>query len=266
MSDDALFAVLGDGRVRASALTRGPWDPGAQHGGAAAAILARAIEAAQPGAEMRVARVTYELVRPVPVGELGVEAEVVRPGRRVQLVRARLRADDGAVVAQAMALRVRRAPGGSPAVGLDDAGAPPLPLPGPEAIRRFHPPDGGPSFAGAGMELRFARGEFFEPGPALVWMSLRAPVVAGEAPSPLQRTVAAADFASGVGSVLDWGRWVFINPDLTVHLERDAVGEWIVVEADTVIAPDGSGQTTSTLYDERGRIGRSVQALFVDAR
>ena len=68
----ALYEPLGEGRVRATGATRGPWDPRSQHGGAPSALLAGAIEAVQPGAEMRVARVTYELVRPVTVDELRV--------------------------------------------------------------------------------------------------------------------------------------------------------------------------------------------------
>ena len=122
---NALFEPV-DGapdRVRATPLTRGPWDPKAQHGGAPAALLGRAIERVEPGADMPVVRLTFELVRPVPVGELRVEAELVRPGRRVQLVAARLFAGEQLVM-QAFALRMRRAPGAVPPVA---AGAPPVP-------------------------------------------------------------------------------------------------------------------------------------------
>ena len=45
MSDDALFTVLDDGRVQATELARGPWDPDALHGGPVAALAARALEA-----------------------------------------------------------------------------------------------------------------------------------------------------------------------------------------------------------------------------
>jgi hypothetical protein len=259
---DALYQPLGDGGVRATGLTRGPWDPGAQHGGAPAALLAGAIERLQPGAEMRVARVTYELLRPVPVGELRVEAELVRPGRRVQLVAGRLWAGDELVV-QALALRIRRAPGVSPEVAPTERT---LPLPGPEAAQALHAHDGAPSFADRGVELRFAAGHYREPGPAIVWIALRAPVLPDEAPSALQRAVAAADFGNGVSAVLDWSTQVFINPDLTVHLERDPEGEWIALDAETTIGSDGTGQAVSTLFDERGRVGRAVQALYVDGR
>jgi hypothetical protein len=258
----ALFEETGEDTVRATVLTRGPWDPGAEHGGAPAALLGRAIERTDPGAEMRVARVTMELLRPVPIGDLRVETELVRPGRRVQLVAARLYAGDTLAV-QALALRIRREAGVSPAVVAGDPV--PAPLPGPEkrVALRFGE---GPSFPDDACELRFATGHYRDPGPAITWIRLAAPVVEGETPSGLQRALAASDFGNGVSAVLDWSTQVFINPDLTVHLERDPVGEWICLDAETTIAPDGTGQAASTLYDERGRIGRAVQALYVDRR
>ncbi len=258
---DFLFQALGDGRVRATDLTRGPWDPDAQHGGAAAALLGGAIERLEPGAQMRIARLTFELLRPVPLEELRVETELVRPGKRVQLVAARLWAGD-TLVTQALALRLRRAEGVAPVVA-SDAVAPPLP--GPDATARLRAVEGR-SFPDDGVELRFARGHYREPGPAMVWIRLNVPVVAGEVPTALQRVLAAADFGNGASAVLDWDGYVFINPDLNVHLERDAVGEWICLDAETTIGADGTGQATATIYDERGRIGRAVQGLYVDRR
>lgn len=267
-TDPPLYEIAGDGVVHATGRTRGPWDPGAQHGGAPSALLGRAIEQVEPGADMRVARLTFELLRPVPVDELRVEAELVRPGRRVQLVAARLLHGD-VVVMQALALRMRRAAGVSPIAGA--GGPPPYPVPGAEGDESAPaaPPssDGDAlAFARDGVEIRLASGHFLEPGPAFAWFAMRAPTVTGEAPTPLQRTLVAADFPNGISSVLDWSSHVFINPDLTVHLERDAEGEWIGLDAETSIGDDGTGQAVATLYDARGRIGRAVQSLFVDGR
>jgi hypothetical protein len=259
---EALYESVGGDVVRATELTRGPWDPGAQHGGAPAALLGRAVEGVDPGADMRVARVTMELLRPVPIGELRVETEIVRPGRRVQLVAARLWAGDTLTV-QALALRIRRAQGVSPEVASTQRA--PEPLPGPQARTGLRLGTGR-SFPDDACELRFARGHYRDPGPAVTWIRLTVPVVAGETPSGLQRALAAADFGNGVSAVLDWDRQVFINPDLSVHLERDPVGEWVCLDAETTIGADGTGQATSTLYDEHGRIGRGVQALYVDQR
>src|SRR6059058_142299 len=103
----ALYESAGDGGWRPDEATRGPWNPAHQHGGAPAALIGGLIERAEPGSQLRVVRVTVELVRPVPLGELRSELEIVRPGRRVQLVEARLYAGED-VVARALALRLRR--------------------------------------------------------------------------------------------------------------------------------------------------------------
>ncbi len=109
----------------AGELARGPWDPGAQHGGAPAALLMRALEQLPAGAGLQIARVTYELLRPVPLGRLFVDADVIRSGRRVQVLEGSIRASDGTEVVRARALQVHRAdPAAPPTKG--DA-APPEP-------------------------------------------------------------------------------------------------------------------------------------------
>jgi len=116
------------------------------------------------------------------------------------------------------------------------------------------------------MEHRFVRGSFLEPGPATVWMRARVPLVAGEAMSPLQRVLVAADSGNGVSATLDWREFLFINCDLTVHLARHPADEWVCLDAVTQPEPDGVGIADTALFDERGRIGRSVQSLLVAKR
>ena len=94
-------------------------------------------------------------------------------------------------------------------------------------------------------------------------MRLTVPVVKGEDPSGAQRALAAADFGNGFSAVLDWDAWAFINPDLTVYLERDPVGEWIALDARTRLNGDGTGLAESVLFDQTGRVGRAVQALLI---
>jgi hypothetical protein len=259
---DALFTHRGDGRFVASELARGPWDPDAQHGGAPAALLMRAFEALPAAEGLMIARVTYELLRPAPIGEVEVQAEVVRPGRRVQLLEGSMSAPDGTEVVRARALRVRRAQAGS--TRDEPESPPPGPEHGHERAPGFMPPYR-PIFAPDGIEVRFVAGAFGG-GPATAWFRLRVPVVAGEAPSPLQRLAAAGDFGNGISAVLNWGEYLFINPDLTLYVARVPVGEWICLDARTTIAPGGVGMAESTLYDERGRVGRAMQALFVAPR
>ncbi len=258
-----------DGRwLRASELARGPWDPDAQHGGAPAALLMRAFERLEADPRLLLSRVTYELLRPVPVGALEVRAEVVRSGRRVQLLEGSIVTDAGVEVVRARGLRVRGADvGGSPAGSASGGSQGSAPGPGPPGPEHGRPndfePHGRSMFATDAIEIRFVAGRFYEPGPATAWFRLRAELVAGETPTPLQRLAAAGDFGNGISTVLPWESYVFINPDLTLYVEREPVGEWIGLDSETRLAPGGIGIAESVLYDERGRVGRATQALLV---
>jgi hypothetical protein len=128
----------------------------------------------------------------------------------------------------------------------------------------------GTAFHTHACEHRFVEGGWDVLGPVAVWIRLTQPVVPDEEPSGLQRVVAAADFGNGVSRGLDTERFIFINPDLTVHLVRPAVGPWIGMRTTSYYGSGdrstGAGMAESALYDERGRVGRSVQSLFVDER
>jgi hypothetical protein len=250
-------------RFLATELTRGPWDPGAQHAGPPAALLGRAVELLEDAAEFQVGRITFEILRSVPIAAVRASAEVVRPGRRVQLVEATLAGEDGEPLMRASAWRIRTASVDLPPEALAAADPPPGPEQGSE-VEFF--PTGQDAGYHTAMECRFVEGGFLEPGPAIVWMRMRRPLVAGEEPSPLQRTLVAADVGNGVSATLDYRRYLFINVDLTVHLERMPEGEWICVDAVTLPQPNGVGTAESVLSDGRGRIGRALQTLLVSAR
>jgi hypothetical protein len=269
---DALYEFREDG-VFATEYTRGPWDPRHQHGGAPAALLMRAFEALEPDPGLQIVRVTYELMRPVPLGDLAVTVEIVRPGRRVQLLEGTIVTPDGIEVLRARALRVRRAPVSSGAELSHDAkafaaagGAVAAPATGPGGIAPSGFPSDGTLFPGDGIEIRYVAGGFFDLGPATAWFRLRVPIVAGETPSPLQRMAAAADFPNGMSTELDWSRYVFINPDLTLYVEREPVGEWLALTGAMRTVEGGAGVAQAVLFDERGRIGRSLQSLYVAER
>jgi Thioesterase-like superfamily len=259
VSGEPLFATAGDTFVP-SGPARGPWDPNALHGGAPAALLARAVERVPTLAPMRVTRMTFDLVGAVPMAPLTIETSVLREGRRLQVVEAQLKAD-GEVAMRTRALRIRTEETG---IATDT-----LPPPGPGPAESTPLEAEGytaENFATVAMELRFASGAFNEVGPASCWFRLRMPVVDDETPSPLQRVMAAADFPNGISRVLDFEKHLFINPDLTVHLSREPRGEWIQVAAVSAIESDGIGLATATLCDEDGPIGVAAQSLFVAAR
>jgi hypothetical protein len=259
---DAFYVAEGD-LFHATELTRGPWDPGAQHAGPPAALLGHAIERLPETAEFQVGRITFEILRSVPIAPVRVQARVARPGRRVQMVEAELSDSGGEVLMRARCWRIRTAKLELPAEAIVGATVPPPPEQGEEA--GFFPTGQERGYHSA-MEARFIAGGFTEPGPATVWLRMRQPLVAGEEPTPLQRALVVADVGNGVSASLDFRRFLFINVDLTVHLERMPRGEWICIDAVTLPQPKGIGTAESVLLDERGRIGRGLQTLLISAR
>jgi Thioesterase-like superfamily len=251
----------------ATELTRGPWDPGAQHAGPPSALIGREIERlgggriGGDGPPAQLGRLTYEIVRSVPIAPLRVRAEVVRPGRRVELVSATLTDEAGEDLIRAQGWRVR-----TERVEFDPPGSV-EPPPGPEQgeARDFFPTGHEVGYHSA-MEYRFIGGAFREPGPAIAWLRMGVPLLPGEEPSPLQRVLAAADSGNGVSASLDWRRYLFINVDLTVHLHRMPTGEWICLDAVTFPEATGIGMADTRLLDERGQIGRATQTLLVAGR
>jgi hypothetical protein len=259
---EAFFEQVADERFVPTGCTRGPWDEHSQHAGPPAALLGRAVQV-RPGAheDMRLSRITFEILRPVPLRPLSVTTRVLREGRSVELVEASLTPDGGDEVMRARALRIRTVPGSvsptadSPAVPTLEESVPKPFFPVPWEVG-YH----------TAMETRFAAGSFLQVGPATCWMRMRVPLVAGEKITPLDRVLVAADSGNGLSNELDFATQVFINPDLTVHLHRHPVGDWVCLDARTSIDADGLGMAEAALHDAQGRIGRSVQSLFVGAR
>jgi Thioesterase-like superfamily len=255
------FYIPDGGRFRSTDWTRGPWDPLQQHAGPPTALLGRAIEGLDGSEEFTVARLSVELLRSVPLTVLTVEAQLVRPGRRVQLAEATL-SDDGGAIAIARAWRIRR----DDTLAEQSANEAPA-FVGPEhapAVGGFDPWDG-PSYFSA-VEWRAAAGDFTRPGPATVWMRMKGELIEGEQPSPLIRVLVAADSGNGVSMELPIQSHLFINTELTVHLFREPDGEWVCLDARTRIGPKSVGLASSVLYDRRGRIGAAHQALLVSRR
>ncbi|WP_374471909.1 thioesterase family protein [Phenylobacterium sp.] len=256
---EAVFVVDGP-TARATARAAGPWNPGLMHGGAPSALIAWAAEQVETPAPMQVARLTIDLLRPVPVGALTVETEVLRQGRKIQLVQVRLLAG-GVEVTRGAVLKVRRAELDLPA----EVGAPALDHPRPEDLPE-PPPFNGPNAFGSCFEIRSAFGGFGHLGPSASWFRVTAPMIAGQANSPAMRAAAIADFTNGISSVLPFERWTYINGDLTVSLSRPPQGEWILSNAESWISPEGVGLATTRLADVCGYFGRAVQTLVVEAR
>lgn len=261
---DSVFVPHGKG-WQATALSSGPWDPRAQHGGAPAALCVHLAEQAMPDDGWQMSRLTLELIKPVPVASLTSQIDV-HSGRSTCRVTIDLFAGD-ILVARAHALLVRRQDVSLPAdvAGWEPAHMTPLPaqcgapliIPG-MPVRT--------SFYHSAMDHRLAQGDSHQAGPAAAWFRLTVPLIRGEDNTPAMRAAAAADFGSGVSWVISPQQYLFSNADLSVHLHRPAMGEWIGVMAQTQIQSCGVGTTLTRLFDEHGPIGVASQTLVVRER
>ena len=254
---DCFFETDGE-RFLPTAHTTGPWSPDAQHGGPPSALLLDELLRRHERADAQVTRATFELLGPVPLEPLRVETQVVRPGRRVELLEGVLLGERGALLL-ARVWRIRRAEGLT--VGVSDRARPPSTPDEGDPARGFF--QEGDSY-GTAMEWRFTTGSWNETGPATCWMRARHPLVAGRGTLPAARVALAADSGNGISNVVPFKEWMYVNPDLSIHLDRDPVGEWVCLDATTTVSDDGVGFATSRLSDESGRIGRSLQSLYVD--
>ncbi|RAY16927.1 hypothetical protein DPM19_01820 [Actinomadura craniellae] len=243
---------------------RGPWRPDALHGAAVAALLASAIDV--PGRTP--ARITFDLLAPVPNAPMALAVTAPEGGQRVVRQTVTLLADD-APVARAQCVAVRRTELDLPEGALDHpdpfAGVPvpdlSRPRPGvSEAV-------GWECFDSGAVSMRGLKSPAPEPGSTGLWVNLLVPVVAGEPTPGIARVAAAADYASTATNVrLPYGRWTFMNAELSLHVAREPAGPWIGLTSTGVVQPNGCGFSMATLYDSAGRLGQSAQALVVEDR
>ena len=191
-----------------------------------------------------------------------VSAEVIRPGRRVELVEGLLTDGEGTELIRARGWRLR-----ADEVEFERPRGFPDPPPGPDVAKQEPFFETGSDVGyHTSMEYGFTAGAFQEPGPATAWLRMKVELVAGEQPTPLQRLLTAADTGNGISAALDWRKYLFINVDLTVHIHRLPEGEWICLDAVTLPERTGVGMADTRLFDERGSLGRAVQTLLVAQR
>lgn len=259
MSEDAFYLALGDDAYRATEHTVGPWSPDSQHLGPPSALLARQLERTVPEPGWVLARMTVEILGAVPVADVTMRSWVERPGRSVRLTAAELSAG-GRPAARAWAWWLAATDTTAVLGGLPD---PLRPLASGTVPA---PPEGWQGGYLHAMEWVSIKGMFGQDGPATLWIRQRMPTVAGEEPTGLQRVMAVADSGNGASSQLDLREWLFVNTELTVHLWRVPDGEWIGLDAGSVIGPAGVGLATSILHDATGPVGRGAQALLVRPR
>lgn len=243
--------------------TVGPWNANLQHGGPPSALLARCIERKARAVGLpTMARLTVLLLRPIPVAAvLSLTVEAIREGKKAGHFAATMLAN-GKEVARGTALCLRRE-----AVGNVPPPPPTLHTDVPTKGKPFHFP-----FLTGEVGYHTSHESFISDGthgkgPTTVWFRAAIPLLPSEELSPMQRVALVADSANGLGFYIDFHKHVFMNPDLTINLFREPVGEWICLQSRTDLADqEGCGLAAALLFDEKGRIGQATQSLLLEAR
>ncbi len=238
----------------------GPWAPELLHGGPPIALMAKALREFEPQQGLDIARMSVEFLSPVPLAPCRVDVRMVRGGKRVELVEARMQAG-GRDVMLARAWRMQRQPGCVQPVP-DPFTPPELPH---EQEQVFFPGVAHFPYAHA-LEWRFVRGAFDSLGPALLWARPRIDLVQGEPASGIERLLVMLDSANGVSAELPLHAWSFVPVDLQLSLHRLPEGEWMGMDARTVLDADGVGTSHTTVFDAAGACGKSLHTLFVRPR
>lgn len=256
----AIFIPDGN-RFRATEHAGGPWSPDMLQGSATTGLMVREVEKLANASGFAVRRLTFDLWRPAGVKTYSVESELLRDGRKAKTIQVKL-FDDANEIGRCTALLTAQG---------TETPVDPSPLP----LSNDKPPEDGvppPSFAQKwsryfqNVSVRLIEGALEKPGPAAAWMRLDAPMVEGEINTPLMQAVQAADFASGVGQIVDMRDWTFINPEISLYFLRPPQGDWILIRSRTRSGTNGAGLTSATLADRNGPFAEVLQAMSFERR
>lgn len=253
------FERLDEGRFRATEHTGGAWVTTEQHIAPAMGLLAHVVEQDRDRRRadgLLTARLAYDILGTVPVGEVSTTVEVVRPGRTIELVEARV-AHGGRDVMVLRAWLVERRDTGAV------AGTPLPGIPGPEAMEPWDPAAAWPGGFIGGVEVRR---DLEAPGRGAFWVRTPVPLLDGEVVSPTARMAGLLDIANGMTVRADPREVHFPNLDLVAHLLRPPEGEWLGIDATQSFGPTGLGVTQSVLHDAAGPLGALAQVLTVRPR
>ncbi|MGI9376544.1 MAG: acyl-CoA thioesterase domain-containing protein [Tsuneonella suprasediminis] len=252
MADETAFFTCDGDLFVPTALARSPWSGTAITGLAVSGLLMRAFEMERPDA-MHLARFTVDFLGEVPNALLRLEHTWDKRGGRLSFSSATLSSEDGRVGARASAMWLRDAE--TPAADF----AQDYPRWQDVAVRPFFR---GPALGGFA-EMRPVEGKVGLPGRGIVWAKPRFSVVAGQVASPLCQAAILSDMGNGIGTPVDGREYSFANTDIGLHLYREPVGEWLMIDSQGASGGRGDAVTHTTFADERGVYARGWQTLFV---
>jgi len=238
---------------------KGPF--GGLHGGAVSGLLVGEIEAkAQAEGLGRAVSATVYLVRPAPLSPLTTDIQTVRAGGRLSVYENSLIAGEKLQSKASVCLLQPVAFEGmteAPQTDFETERARIEALPQ-WAFQKEASPD---RFGGI---KTFLDAIDVRQDADMLWVKPLYPLIE-DTRTPLGTAISIADFST-LFEVVHNERppaagWP--NADISVHLARDPVGEWVGVKESSQWFANGTGLTESTLHDTAGIFGRSCQSVVL---
>ncbi|KUJ80404.1 hypothetical protein AVO45_04960 [Ruegeria marisrubri] len=255
---EAYFHLRPDGVFVGNDPVRGPWSPDHCHAGPVTGLVARAAER-EVGPDKMLTRLTLDVLRPLPLTGLKVSAETVRHTRTLATTRATVHDLDGTLCVTATTMHLVRKELGKvptaqvPSPRFEDA------RPGQFPIRQTR--HGLPAFPDF-VEVAYPHGEDKGAGPKTIWMRTP-PLLEGEVPSPVQSLCPLADCGNGISWNVPPTEMGFMNTDLSVHIHREPVSDWLASDSVSHWHENGIGMAQAVLYDTQGPVATALQTLVL---
>lgn len=252
------YVARGDGHFTSTVHAQGAWNPHEQHMGPVSGILAHCLEGFQPREDLRMARLSFDILGLIPDGEFEVVTTMLRPGRTIELLQAEL-ISGGRTAVRATAWRLQRADTSAIAAFEDE------PMSGPPESAAEANLTEWPGGYIRSIEIRTLPGH--APGHGRAWVRPRHPLVAPGRFSDLARLIGITDTSNGIAARVEPGPggYAFPNVDLQIHLYREPRGEWLGLQNSVTFGTDGIGLTSTVLCDLLGPFGRAEQILTLRA-
>lgn len=238
---------------------QGAWNEHEQHMAPATGVLTAELNGYAPQDNMRIARVSLDILGLIPLDDFIITTRCIRPGKTIELIEAVMssRGRD-AIIARAWRLMTQDT---SEIAGLEDQKAPY----NPEGLPVWDEMKGWPG--GFIESVRLVTDTQRRPGRGMIWITNDIEMIEGVATDDLVHLLGMVDTANGVVPRLGIGlsklEWMFPNTDLQIHMHRAPQGRWLGIEAVQQYGEDGIGLTSAILHDTQGPFGRSEQILTI---
>ncbi|MDP5226129.1 MULTISPECIES: thioesterase family protein [Arthrobacter] len=258
---NSYYVSLGDGRYHSTVHAQGAWNPHEQHMAPASGIMVHELAKYAPRPDLRMARLSFEILGLIPGGEFSVRCETLRPGKTIELVQAELVAPDPRGV-ERVAIRAsawRLVTSDTTAIAaVEDEPMPPLDECEPFDVSHLWP--GGYI---ASLDIRVAT--HHRKGNGCVWVSTRHLLTDGGDSPEWVRLMGLVDTSNGIAAreTPGPGGYAWPNTDLQIHMYREPSGEWLGLDNSVSFGTDGIGLTSTVLHDIHGPFGRSEQILTI---